>query len=58
MASVLSGTWMERQEYATGGSNEKAARAKSVKDLKENITSLAAAKSISVCGNLLKYVPL
>lgn len=58
MASVLSGTWMKRQENATGGSNEKAVQAKSIKNLKENITSLAPAKFISVCGNLLKYVPL
>lgn len=58
MAGALSGTWMERQENAIGGSNEKATQAKSIKNLKENIASLAAAKFISVCGNLLKYVPL
>lgn len=58
MASVLSGTWMERQENAIGRSNENAVQAKSIKNPKENIASLTAAKFISVCGNLVKYVPL
>lgn len=58
MASVLSGTWMERQENAGGRSNENAIQAKSIKNLKENIASLTSAKFISVCGNLVKYIPL
>lgn len=58
MASVLSGTWVERQENAVGRSNVNATQAKSIKNLKENIASLTAAKFISVCGNLVKYIPL
>lgn len=49
---------MERQENAVGRSNENAIQAKSIKNLKENIASLTAAKFISVCGNLVKYIPL
>lgn len=58
MASVLSGTWMERKENAIGRSNENAVQAKSIKNPKENIAALTAAKFISICGNLVKYVPL
>lgn len=58
MASVLSGTWMERKENAIGRSNENAVQAKSIKNPKENIAALNAAKFISICGNLVKYVPL